>query len=134
MSDCTCLDCQNMCRRPCWPTFEEARNLINLGFSNKLMLDFVELDDNSIVQALCPAHRGREGRKRGYFDFTRCVFQNDNLLCDLHDKGLKPKEGREALCTISNVGLRKSIADTWKSKEAQNLITSWKHTTERISI
>ena len=120
---CTCDQCKNMCRRPCWPTPTEAKRLIEAGFANKLMLDWWSAPDN--IYILAPASVGRECKKAPFNPASNwCVFYNNLGLCDLHDKNLKPYEGRVASHDIGT-GVHKDVALMWDTKEAKDLVGAW---------
>lgn len=127
---CSCLVCKRMCRRPCWPTPKEAEALIQAGFADRLMLDYHRDLKGPI---LSPAYVGREG-KEGLFpmliDNPRCTFLDQNGLCMLHDKGLKPLEGRIATCreqdrTYLPRELHLAVGKTWQVPAAHAIIQEW---------
>jgi hypothetical protein len=94
---CTCEECQEMCKRACWPTPEEAWKLLSEGYGDRLMMDLWELPLGTIY-ILCPAEKGHEKKVLHWPSWSGCVMQQ-NGLCTLHDKGMKPLEGRLALCS-----------------------------------
>jgi len=139
-SECSCGDCQSMCNRPCWPTPEEAKRLIEAGFGDKLMLDHwvgnpkdddVDWEDYcGDTRILSPACQGSEKRRAPFWPEGRCTMQNEQGLCRLHTfEGLKPIEGRLAAChdgpddTPSN--LHQEVAKLWANPEAQKLCDEW---------
>lgn len=113
---CTCDECKAMCQRPCWPTPEEAQHLINAGYGGQLMQDYWYRKGNDI-KLLCPAINGYEGRFSPSWP---------NGLCQLHDLGYKPLEGRKSLCQDKTPKkLHKKIAKMWDNSEAQEIVRKW---------
>lgn len=142
-----------MCSRPCWPTPEEANKLIQKGYANKLMLDYwnyYEDDWGGNIEILCPANPGYEGEDApsteafSVFDMlsptdltSGCIMQNEKTgLCELHDKKLKPIEGRlnhhsEVIGGDDIINqTHEAVAMLWKSKEGLNIINKWKKEVE----
>lgn len=127
---CSCETCQDMCRRrPCWPLPNEARKLIEMGYAKRLMFDWwgtsLEEEDIAIIS---PAIVGREGQQAPFFPYGRCTFLTDEGLCELHDSGAKPAEGRLALCTQSvddGASLHEEVALAWDSDEGRDVIRLW---------
>ncbi len=116
MHDCTCHVCQAMCQqRPCWPTPDEAIAIIDAGFGPRLMLDYWAGDENTHRDILCPAIVGYERRGAPYWPRGRCTFLTSDNLCELHDLGLKPHEGRLASCdsTLTPPDLHADTALLW---------------------
>lgn len=133
---CTCSTCKAMCQVPCWGTPEDIQKLIDAGYAKKLCIDQWELpwneeeDYRPSIDVLCPAQQGTHG---WYMDYWRkggnCVLHTKEGLCELHDLGLKPVEGRVATCGIRTdlpKPFRKWIADQWNTEVGQNLIAQWK--------
>lgn len=130
MKNCQCSKCVNMCRsNPCWPTPDEARALITAGFADRLMTDWWEAYPDDIL-LLCPASRGSEGTRAPELDNISdlfagwskgaCVFLTEANLCELHDLGLKPLEGKMAMhdstaeeCQTT----REHIVELWKTEQ-----------------
>lgn len=124
---CSCDTCKSMCSRPCWPTPEEAERLIDAGFASKLMLDYWvgDAEDGGDIDLLCPANPGSEGRRADTFDIRRgCIFHVEGL-CQLHDSGLKPIEGKMARCKDSPSGIHFAIAKTWDTPKGKQVIARW---------
>jgi len=134
---CSCDTCKSMCDRPCWPAPSEAEALIEAGYGDKLMLDhWVGSPQDNPAEEYCgdtrilaPACKGYEGRRAPFWPEGGCAFQNENNLCALHNKGLKPIEGRLANCG-SDGGktpddLHREVAKLWDNPEAQRLVTRW---------
>jgi len=135
---CSCDTCKDMCNRPCWPSPSEAKALIEAGYGNKLMDDHwvgspqdnPPAEDYSQVNILGPACQGYEGKRAPFWPEGVCTFQDPNTkLCIIHDKGLKPIEGRLADCG-SNGGetppdLHREVAKLWDNPNAQKLVRDW---------
>jgi len=91
-----------------------------------------EADD---IMLLCPAIVGREQCKAPDLGFALfmshatygpCTFHKSNL-CQLHDMGLKPSEGRMVNHDYdkSTSGVHEAIAQSWNNPEAQELVRQW---------
>ncbi len=60
-SDCQgCEKGMSFCKRPCWPTPEEAKRLIDAGYGDRLMMDFWAGNNPHMI--LCPANPGYESK------------------------------------------------------------------------
>ena len=55
-----------------------------------------------------------------------CVFQSPEGLCELHNLGLKPAEGKKSCCKIDLDGLHWAVAETWESEEGRAIVELWK--------
>jgi len=67
-----CQGCERgmkFCQRPCWPTPDEARRLIDAGYGDRLMMDFWAGSDPHMI--LCPANPGYESKECEDFEMTR---------------------------------------------------------------
>lgn len=89
VSFCKCNRCKTQCFHPCLPTPEDVEKLINNGFGDKLMLiDWTGALNagwlNKSVLMITPKLKS---------DDSSCIFF-ENGLCQLHDLGLKPTEGK----------------------------------------
>lgn len=126
---CSCRDCVKMCEdRPCWPIPEEAEKLINAGYADKLMLDYWVGGgpNDEDIHILGPATVGREGRHAPFIPYGRCTLLTDKGLCPLHDKGLKPFEGRMATCKEQDgIELHEYTAMTWNSNKGREVVARW---------
>lgn len=128
---CSCPSCISMCRRPCWPTPDDVRALISAGEAGKLMLDYWIGDFSGYVHerrtyVVCPANPGYEGRLASDygFEFLGCTFQK-NDLCELHERGLKPTEGRAAHHEREQPDLHGSVARYWDTDDGREVIAIW---------
>lgn len=127
---CMCASCREACRRPCWPTTAEAAALIDAGLGGRLMLDFWAADDEhpAGIKLLCPACPGHEGDTAPFAPFGGCTFQAVGTgLCELHDRGLKPAEGRKTGCgkVKKSTSLHRIIAETWATPEGAAVVERW---------
>ena len=132
---CSCKTCKGMCKRACWPTPQEAARLLDAGYANKLMLDaWIGGFDNDHKDCylVCPATPGFGGRWApglgDDFDWFGaglrggCVMHGSDGLCELHDKGLKPFEGRVAHHSKDVPRLHEAVARTWYSNEGRAVV------------
>jgi len=117
-----------MCKVPCWPSPEEAKQLIKLGYGPKLMIAGRRLPTKKdrYISILSPAKPGSEGRDN--LATEGCVFQKKGL-CELHNI-CKPLEGRLTICNAATKGrepvdLRDRVAELWDNKKAQLLVDKW---------
>ena len=101
-----------MCQEnPCTLSFTEAQKLISLGYKDRLIIDWYSaFDDLNKERPLYfylttgIAERNQKfalkiaERKLNNFSRGKCIFLNQDNLCRLHLKNLKPQEGKEACC------------------------------------
>lgn len=112
-SECSCGRCVQMCKTaPCIGTPQDILNIVNAGYRDR-------------VAVTCWAAGEKYGVPRLYimaplYDNDRgcCSFLDKNGLCELHDQGLKPTEGKLASCTVDQVAPGKHppnwvVAATW---------------------
>ena len=127
IKECSCVHCKGMCIVPCWPTPEEAKKLIELGYGNRLMLNsrFYDVLGKEVF-LLCPAKKEQETLYAESESLgPSCTFQTSDGLCSLHNI-CKPLEGRLAICKGREpVDLRLRILELWDNEKAKNLVTSW---------
>lgn len=130
---CDCETCRAMCRqRPCWPTPDDARRLIAAGHAERLMVDWWVDPAGRTVYLLSPAIRGWETAVAPIEPRGDCTFRTPNGLCALHDAGLKPTEGRLALCRNRTPdGLHDAIARSWAGEEGRGLLADWESSPPR---
>jgi hypothetical protein len=91
---CSCNTCKSMCRRsPCIGTPADMLALINAGFTDKLCL--TEWLAGKAAGVLPELHMVTPLYD---YDHGCCSFLTGEGLCQLHDLGLKPIEGKLASC------------------------------------
>ena len=112
-SACSCVKCKKMCiDTPCMGTPADIALLKKAGYSERLSptlwaagifygVDAVELTMPKFdEQRMC------------------CTFFTDDGLCELHEKGLKPTEGKLAHCSLSVASISTHpafiIAEMWR--------------------
>lgn len=147
---------------PCIGSVEDIEKLLDAGYAKHLMLDwwvgegskekayekfigrkttanFKNLKENPFEEDVCylvPAIRGMEGKKAPYRRSGVCNLLIDNK-CSLHDKDLKPIQGRTACCSIERmyfdengrqqrIDERIAILHTWNTAKGVAVIERWK--------
>jgi hypothetical protein len=115
---CSCDGCRSMCKNsPCLPTPEEALRIMDAGYVKEMVLTTVMVPGetiNSEVGYECIMPEAVKDTSSPTNE--RCVFLDHRDLCVLHDKGLKPVEGRFAICgttELDSIKLRYMVARTW---------------------
>lgn len=133
---CKCDKCVEMCQnQPCSPTVGEAQKLIDAGLANKLSVLHVT-ERGYDLEILIPSMQGYESDNRipsSWYQVGNCVFLENNL-CVLHDRQLKPIEGRFADCKKKNDKEHKrnyrKLADylyaDWQTQAGKKLLADWK--------
>lgn len=146
---CSCAKCVQACRRfPGWMTIAEAKAMIAAGMSDKLMLDWMEPDQEKLgtdhrIYVLCPASHGCQSDHAPLMDdfypdggWVMALFSPDDqkpmpcvLLvdgkCSIHDSGFKPRMCRE-LMQCEDAGCDKyDMASEWNCEEGRSLIADW---------
>jgi len=131
---CACDDCKSMCNRPGWPTPDEARQIIEAGYAEFLMLDFWVVTGGSDIEALCPAGDGYESQSAPSglrVTLVGCVMQDDDGFCELHGTGYKPAECRMTSAHNASAqknGLHKAVAEMWDTAEGRKVVRLWQDT------
>lgn len=88
-TDCSCEMCKRQCRTPCLATPLEIQNLIETGYEKRLVPVIwgagvlMGVTDRPIKMIQAKVE-----------DNGWCTFRREDGLCELHDLGLKPTEGR----------------------------------------
>jgi hypothetical protein len=86
-TECNCSQCKSQCKTPCLGTPDDILRLIDAGYTDKLA--FTQWAVGLFIGKLpfsIPMVQAIQTDKG-------CVFFRDGL-CELHDSGLKPTEGR----------------------------------------
>ena len=112
-TSCKCNACKNMCRvSPCFPTPAEADKLMELGYYNQLKnTTYLDITTGQPYTVLAPELLS-----------TGCVFLTEKGLCELHEKKLKPLEGRLAHHELPDMGLRAWVAAKWQTNQGIDII------------
>lgn len=98
--ECKCHLCKRQCHTPCLGTPQDILRLMDAGYTDRLkltewlagMMMGVTKVPIPLIQPEC-----LDGAFGGTIDLgvkSHCTFQREDGLCELHDKGLKPTEGR----------------------------------------
>lgn len=132
-TECKCQLCKQQCHTPCLGTPEDILRLIEAGYADRLAMTewwagvVMGVTDHPIT--MIQAVLGADGW---------CTFYHDGL-CELHDKGLKPTEGRLShhSLAIDNWNPKKSIsrqvAKEWENfkgmSEKESILSSGKRYT-----
>ena len=109
---CKCKLCQQQCHTPCLGTPQDILKLIKAGYADRLSWT----DWAAGIIMGCTDHV--VGMVQATADGDWCTFYHDGL-CELHDKGLKPTEGR-----LSHHSMR---LDNWTPKKSisWNVAKEW---------
>lgn len=112
-SQCKCKLCQEQCHQPCLGTPQDIERLIDAGYANRLAVTEWAA---GMIMGCCPGPITMVQAKKEKDGW--CTFFHDGL-CELHDKGLKPTEGR-----LSHHSLK---ADQWSRKKSisWNVAKEW---------
>lgn len=107
-SQCACQKCKNLCHTPCLGTPEDIVALLAAGYGDRLAIInwgvgvLAGLTDK-MIKMIQPRQE-----PNGW-----CTFRRPDGLCELHDKRLKPLEGRLASCGPKPMGWTKQKDFTW---------------------
>ena len=92
-TECQCQKCKEQCRTPCLGTPDDILQLIKKGYADKLAITYwavgMTVGKLSAPIPMVQIKRTENG----------CIFFRDGL-CELHDSGLKPTEGKLSHHTI----------------------------------
>lgn len=118
---CKCSQCKEQCHTPCLGTPEDIEKIIDAGYADKLEIThWASGIIMGVTNQVIPMIQARAGNEY-------CAFFKDGL-CLLHDKGLKPTEGRLSHHSIrkDNYKASKSIswnvAKEWTSEENAEIV------------
>ena len=128
-TECSCDRCRFMCYAPCCPTPDDVIALIDAGYAKRLMLDDWPGEFNLIK----PAMKGSEGEKAPWEVKTLrgCTFWTEDGSCELHDKGLKPFQGKLAHHDHTDEEVEwiaQRIKEAWESDKGEEVSALWKRT------
>jgi hypothetical protein len=106
-SECSCTTCQFQCKRtPCLGTPQDIERLLDAGYGDRLSATIWAAGMMmGIVNFPLPMIQAK--REEG-----GCTFFKDGL-CELHDKGLKPTEGRLSHHSITEENFSRTKNLTW---------------------
>jgi hypothetical protein len=121
---CKCEACKKQCSvAPCLGTPQDIEKIIDAGYGDKIApTQWAAGMMMGVVDHVVLMFQIRFDEKKG-----GCVFFN-NGLCELHDKGLKPTEGRLShhTTTIETFNPKKSlswnVAKEWMKPENEETI------------
>lgn len=98
---CSCSVCKQQCHTPCLGTPDDIERIIDAGYADRLALtNWAAGIFLGVINIAIPMIQPVAGKEY-------CAFF-ENGLCILHDKGLKPTEGR-----LSHHTVRKDNIDTF---------------------
>jgi hypothetical protein len=129
-SECRCNICQSMCKRPCWGTPDDIQKIIDAGYEDRLMKDFWGSSQEGNIYILSPALKGSESKASPFFPESElgCTFF-DCGKCQLHNKKLKPTEGKLASCTESEYKtdptVHELVALKWDTDKGRKMVKDW---------
>ena len=105
--ECKCQKCKQQCKTPCLGTPEDILRLINAGYKERLAVThwWVGIARGKLDFPVIMIQARQE--ENGY-----CTFYHDGL-CELHDLGLKPTEGRLSHHSITKENFRFGKSLSW---------------------
>lgn len=129
--ECSCERCKKMCHAPCCGSVEDFEKLIDAGFADRLMFDNLPSYPNDGGDMLKPALKGYGGQQAPWAtsSIAGCTFWDKNGLCQLHNLGLKPTQGKIALHENPHdyIDQYSEISkEDWESERGLALIERWK--------
>lgn len=120
-SSCDCPRCRKQCKTPCLGTPQDIMRLMEAGYADYLRPTYwcvaMLYEKMSLPIPMVQIRVERRG----------CPLQHEGL-CELHDKGLKPTEGRLSYHTITlenwnfDNSLSWNVAREWLRKENVSLV------------
>lgn len=134
--ECSCDACSKSCMRPCWGFPHEIETLLDHDSDmwTKLTLDYWEgsgsfnSESASAVWIIGPALKGYGGKQTPSWPQSEegCIFWHDGL-CDLHEQGLKPYEGRVAHHAIKPTeNQHRKVMQSWATNEGHAVVARWR--------
>lgn len=109
---CKCKSCQSQCKTPCLGTPDDIIRLIEAGYGDRLTLTYW------IIGMLLGKLDRPIPMVQSIQTEDGCTFFHDGL-CEIHDKGLKPSEGRLSHHTITKENLKFTRSLSW------NVVREW---------
>lgn len=118
-TECRCQLCKKQCHTPCLGTPQDILRLMDAGYTDRLaptmwmagMVMGVTTEPIPLIQAEC-----LDGAFGGIVDIgvnSHCTFQREDGLCELHDKGLKPTEGRLSHHSLKLDNFKRQKSVSW---------------------
>ena len=105
--ECKCQKCKQQCKTPCLGTPEDILRLIKAGYKERLAIThwWVGIARGKLDFPVIMIQARQE--ENGY-----CTFFRDGL-CELHDLGLKPTEGRLSHHSITKENFKFGKSLSW---------------------
>ena len=105
--ECKCQKCKQQCKTPCLGTPEDILRLIKAGYKERLAIThwWVGIARGKLDFPVIMIQARQE--ENGY-----CTFFHDGL-CELHDLGLKPTEGRLSHHSITKENFKFGKSLSW---------------------
>ena len=105
--ECKCQKCKQQCKTPCLGTPEDILRLIKAGYKERLAIThwWVGVARGNLDFPVIMIQARQE--ENGY-----CTFFRDGL-CELHDLGLKPTEGRLSHHSITKENFKFGKSLSW---------------------
>ena len=105
--ECKCQKCKQQCKTPCLGTPEDILRLIKAGYKERLAIThwWVGIARGKLDFPVIMIQARLE--ENGY-----CTFFHDGL-CELHDLGLKPTEGRLSHHSITKENFKFGKSLSW---------------------
>lgn len=124
---CDCNKCRSACRRRvCWPLPSEASTLLDMGYADRMMLDYWVRDEGDIL-IVSPAMVGCEAGVASYDPIGACNFYSEERGCELHSI-CKPAGGRIwKACGLpyDHEAVSRAIAEQWDTDEGRAVVKRW---------
>ena len=119
---CSCSICKQQCNTPCLGTPDDIEKIIDAGYSDRLALTQWAVGMLlGVTTSIVPMIQPVVGKRY-------CAFF-ENGLCILHDKGLKPTEGRLSHLSVKKdyfnafMGIAWYVAKEWLMFENAEVIS-----------
>lgn len=119
--ECKCEICKNQCKTPCLGTPQDILRLLRAGYKKQLIPTIwgvgIRLGKISFSVIMIQPRQTPSG----------CIFFK-NGLCELHEAGLKPTEGKLSYHTVTaencefSKTLTWNVAQEWLKKENEETI------------
>lgn len=118
-TECKCSLCKRQCHTPCLGTPQDILRLMDSGYTSRLS---PTLWAAGIVMGICDTEvpliqaRCEDGAWGGLLDVgadSHCTFYTSDGLCELHQQGLKPTEGRLSHHSTRIDNFRASKSVSW---------------------